>query len=146
MADYTFNYTVFSLLTTGRLTSVWIVLETWVLRDGFRCPLPAAMEELFSFCLLPRAQGQGWLGKHSLLLLVTCKDSTCNWGMWLQWGASLTGQGLPPCSCLGTVTPRARDCYSQCCTLWPSFLIWCLVSFHKLLPTHKIGKQLEMVA
>lgn len=28
MADYTFNYTVFSLSTAGRLTSVWIVLET----------------------------------------------------------------------------------------------------------------------
>lgn len=28
MADYTFNYTVFSLSTAGRLPSVWIVLET----------------------------------------------------------------------------------------------------------------------
>lgn len=73
MADYTFNYTVFSLLTTGRLTSVWTVLETGACRDGFRCPLLAATEELFSFCLLPRAQGQLVWGT-----LATCQDSTCD--------------------------------------------------------------------
>lgn len=81
LVDYTFNYTVFSLLTTGRLTSLWIVLETWVLRDGFRCPLQGASEELFSFCLLTRAQGQAWSGGGtSLLRADSCRDSL-GWGL-----------------------------------------------------------------
>lgn len=77
MADYTFNYTVFSLLTTGRLTSVWTVLETWTLRDGFWCPLLAATEELFSSAFLPEPKDRLVWGS-----LVTCKDSTCDWGVW----------------------------------------------------------------
>lgn len=68
LADHTFNYTVFFLLTTGRLTALWIVLETRVLRDGFRCPLLGAIAELSSFCLLSRAQGQAWSGAGTSLL------------------------------------------------------------------------------
>lgn len=80
LMDYTFNYTVFFLLTTGRLTSLWTVLETWVLRDGFRCPLLGATEELFPFCLLTRAQGQAWSGgSTSLLRAQSCKDSLGWW-------------------------------------------------------------------
>lgn len=127
MADYTFNYTVFSLSTAGRLTSVWIVLETWALRDGFRCLLLAALEEPFSFCLLPRAQGQACLGA-----LVTCKDRQ---HLQLRSEASVRSRphqpGSPPWSCPGTAVPTVAD--------WPSFLIWCLVLFHKLLPTQKTG-------
>lgn len=67
---------MFSLLTTGRLTSLWIVLETWVLRDGFRCPLLGATEELFFFCLVTRGQGQA-LSRTSLLRADSCKGSPC---------------------------------------------------------------------
>lgn len=127
MADYTFNYTVFSLSTAGRLTSVWIVLETWALRDGFRCLLLAASEEPFSFCLLPRAQGQACLGA-----LVTCKDRQ---HLQLRSEASVRSQphqpGSSPWSCPGTAIPTVAD--------WPSFLTWRLVLFHKLLPTQKTG-------
>lgn len=76
LADYTLSYAVFSLLTAVRLTSLWIVLETWVLRGGFRGPLQAASEELFSFCLLSRAQRQAWSGgSTSLLRTDSCRDS-----------------------------------------------------------------------
>lgn len=88
--DYTFNYTVFSLLTTGSLTSLWTVLETWVLRDGFRCPLLGATEELFPFRLLTRAQGQAWSGgSTSLLRADSCKDS-------LGWRARSPRPGPQP--------------------------------------------------
>lgn len=112
LADYTFNYTVFSLLTTGRLTSLWIVLETWVLRDGFQCPLLGATEELFSFCLLTRAQGQAWSGgSTSLLRTDSCKDG-------LGWGVCSPGLPQSPCFPWGPpsdpggllLTPRFGQC------------------------------------
>lgn len=129
LADDTFNYTVFSLLTAGRLTSLWIVLETWVLGAGFRCLLRGATEELFSFCLLSRAQGQAWSGgSTSLLRTDSCQDS--------PGGGTCSPQPAPE-PVFPREPPAGRD--GQWLQVPPSFLLtgwliswsWSLASFRK---------------
>lgn len=135
LTDYTFNYTVFSLLTAGRLTSLWTVLETWVLRDGFRCPLLGATEELFPFCLLTRAQGRAWSGgSTSLLRADSCKDS-------LGWGACSPPPAPEPAfpgSLLqaGASVPVSSGARPLLLACWVTFISWAFCQFQK------IGKQL----
>lgn len=54
MAEYTFNYIVFSLLTTGRLPHCGLSLRTESSGMAFQDSLLGAPEELFAFSPAPK--------------------------------------------------------------------------------------------
>lgn len=113
MADYTFNYSL--LFINHRLINLSVDCPWDLSPQGwFPVPTPGSRRRAVLFLpsyQRPRTRLSG--GSTSLLLLVTCKDSTWDWGVWPQCPQShLASQVVPPWSCPGTVIPSVAHCDS----------------------------------
>lgn len=70
VTEYTFNHTAFSVLTTGRVTSLWTVREP---RPG-RASSAQSCEPPGAVCSLP--EDTAGLGEHWLVVSASCRAST----------------------------------------------------------------------
>lgn len=139
MADYTFNYSL--LFINHRLINLSVDCPWDLSPQGwFPVPTPGSCRRAVLFLpssQRPRTSLSG--GSPSLLLLVTYKDSMWDWGVWPQCPQSQPH--LPACP-----GPGAAQGLSflvlHTVTLLPHVALSFL--FHKLLPTQKTGRQLEI--
>lgn len=137
MADYTFNY---SLLFINHREINLIVDCPWDLSPQGWFPVPTPGSHGRAVLFLPSSQNPRtslvW-GQTSLLPLVSCKDSMCHWGVWLQ--RSTVPRASPP---LGSAShfPSVLQTWGHAF----SFAAWlfCFLSYYQL---RKAGKQLKKV-
>lgn len=138
MADYTFNYSL--LFINHRLINLSVDCPWDLSPQGwFPVPTPGSCRRAVLFLpsyQRPRTSLSG--GSTSLLLLVTCKDSTWDWGVWPQCPQS----HLPPRLSRPGAAQGLSSLVLHTVTLLPHVALSFL--FHKLLPTQKIGRQLEI--